>query len=68
MAEHAGSGNRSKDQPEWFAEALGERWTTAGDGIYRLVEDDPVNDETSNGDVATPAGRTRVPGRAAREH
>ena len=66
MAEHAGSGNRSKDQSEWFAEALGERWTTAGDGIYRLV-DDPVSDETSNADDASEDDRSHVPGQAARE-
>ena len=66
MAERAGSGNRRKDESEWFAEALGERWTTAGDGIYRLVED-PVDDETSNADDATGAGRTPAPDRVARE-
>jgi hypothetical protein len=26
---------------EWFQKQLGERWQTAGDGIYRLVEDRP---------------------------
>ena len=67
MAEHARSGNRSKDQSEWFAEALGERWTTAGDGIYRFV-DDPVSDETSNTDGATEDDRSQVPDLAAREH
>ncbi len=82
MAEHEGSGNRGKDQSEWFAEALGERWTTAGDGIYRLVDDvgdsdlldaikppDPpkVEAEAQDGDDASAAGRSRAPGREAHE-
>ena len=80
MADHEGPGNRRKDQSGWFADALGERWTTAGDGIYRLVDDsgesdlidaikppDPVDVETVDGDEASAADRSRAPGRVAPE-
>jgi hypothetical protein len=28
---------------EWFQRELGERWQTAGDGIYTLVDDRPAD-------------------------
>jgi hypothetical protein len=40
---------------EWFQRQLGERWQTAGDGIYRLADERPADTEAGVGpDPAEP--------------